>query len=76
MFNLKKLKGKRVAIIGGAGFIGHNLALKLNELGAEPHVIDVLQVNNFGYYTSEYEKNINTKSSYIWCYWTGRKLSS
>jgi len=61
MFNLKKLKGKRVAIIGGAGFIGHNLALKLNELGAEPHVIDGLQVNNFGYYTSEYEKNINAE---------------
>ena len=36
MFDLDKLKNKRVAIIGGAGFIGHNLALKLIELGAEP----------------------------------------
>ena len=49
MFDLEKLKGKRVAIVGGAGFIGHNLALKLKELGAEPYVIDGLQVNNIGY---------------------------
>ena len=61
MFNLEKLRGKRVAIIGGAGFIGHNLALKLKELGAEPHVIDGLQVNSIGYYTSEYEKNVNAE---------------
>jgi nucleoside-diphosphate-sugar epimerase len=61
MFDLEKLKGKRVAIIGGAGFIGHNLALKLVELSAEPHVIDGLQVNNIGYYTSGYDKNINAE---------------
>lgn len=57
MFNLEKLKGKRVAIIGGAGFIGHNLALKLVKLGAAPHVVDGLQVNNIGYYTSGYSAN-------------------
>ncbi len=61
MFDLKKLKDKRIAIIGGVGFIGHNLALKLKELGAEPHVVDGLQVNNIGYYTSSYEKNINSE---------------
>ena len=61
MFDLKKLKGKSVALVGGAGFIGHNLALKLKELGAEPYVIDGLQVNNIGYYTSDYEKNINAE---------------
>ncbi len=61
MFDLKKLKDKRIAIIGGAGFIGHNLALKLSELGAEPHVIDGLQVNNIGYYTSGYDDNINSE---------------
>jgi len=57
MFNREKLRGKRVAIIGGAGFIGHNLALKLAELGAEPHVVDGLQVNNIGFYTSGYSTN-------------------
>ena len=61
MFDLEKLKGKRIAIVGGAGFIGHNLALKLAELGAEPHVIDGLQVNNIGYYTSGYENNPNAE---------------
>jgi nucleoside-diphosphate-sugar epimerase len=57
MFDFEKLKGKRVAIVGGAGFIGHNLALKLAELGAAPHVVDGLQVNNIGYYTSGYSTN-------------------
>jgi nucleoside-diphosphate-sugar epimerase len=46
------LKGKRVALVGGAGFIGHNLALRLAECGAEPHVIDGLQVNNLGAYAN------------------------
>jgi nucleoside-diphosphate-sugar epimerase len=43
MDKFANLKGKRVAIIGGAGFIGHNLALKLKSFGAEPHVVDGLQ---------------------------------
>jgi nucleoside-diphosphate-sugar epimerase len=42
------LRGKRVALIGGAGFIGHNIALRLKALGAEPHIVDSLQVNNLG----------------------------
>jgi nucleoside-diphosphate-sugar epimerase len=46
------LKGKCIALIGGGGFIGHNLALKLLELGAQPHVIDSLQVNNLGAFTN------------------------
>jgi nucleoside-diphosphate-sugar epimerase len=40
------LLGRRVALIGGAGFIGHNLALQLAERGAQVEVIDSLQVNN------------------------------
>ena len=40
------LKGRRIALIGGAGFIGHNLALELKQRGAEVAVIDGLQVNN------------------------------
>ncbi len=46
------LEGKRIALVGGAGFIGHNLALRLQELGAEVHVLDSLQVNNLGALTS------------------------
>jgi nucleoside-diphosphate-sugar epimerase len=37
---------QRVAILGGAGFIGHHLALELAGRGAEVHVVDGLQVNN------------------------------
>lgn len=40
------LEGRRVAIIGGAGFIGHHLAVALVERGAAVEVIDGLQVNN------------------------------
>jgi nucleoside-diphosphate-sugar epimerase len=41
------LVGKRIALIGGAGFIGHHLAIAFKRLGAEVAVIDNLQVNNF-----------------------------
>ncbi|MEX2195766.1 MAG: NAD(P)-dependent oxidoreductase [Thermoleophilaceae bacterium] len=44
--------GKRVALVGGAGFIGHQLAIALKEQGAEPHVIDGLAVNNLLHYTA------------------------
>lgn len=37
---------KRVLLIGGAGFIGHSLALRLKKEGFEVLVIDALQVNN------------------------------
>ena len=47
------LKGKRVALIGGAGFIGHNLALELKRLGADPHVLDGLQDNNLGAFSND-----------------------
>lgn len=46
------LTGKRIALIGGAGFIGHNLALKLISLGADVHVFDGLQVNNLGAFSN------------------------
>jgi nucleoside-diphosphate-sugar epimerase len=46
------MAGKRVALIGGAGFIGHALALELKERGADVHVIDSLSVNNLLYYTA------------------------
>lgn len=41
------LAGRRIVLIGGAGFIGHNLALKLKDLGAKVFVIDSLAVNNY-----------------------------
>lgn len=41
-----RLDGRRIVVIGGAGFIGHHLALALVERGADVHVLDGLQVNN------------------------------
>ena len=43
------MKGKRIALVGGAGFIGHNLALSLKKQGAEVSIVDGLNVNNLLY---------------------------
>ena len=43
---MTEIKDRRIALVGGAGFIGHNLGLRLRELGAEVHIIDSFQVNN------------------------------
>jgi nucleoside-diphosphate-sugar epimerase len=37
---------KKIVIIGGAGFIGHNLALKLKDNNFDVSIIDGLEVNN------------------------------
>lgn len=49
---LLEIKNRRIALIGGAGFIGHNLALELKNQGADVHVIDGLQVNNLLSFTT------------------------
>jgi nucleoside-diphosphate-sugar epimerase len=46
------VRGRRIALVGGAGFIGHSLALTLMERGADVHVIDGLSVNNLLHYTA------------------------
>lgn len=43
---MSALTGRRIVLVGGAGFIGHHLALNLKEEGANVHVIDSLSVNN------------------------------
>lgn len=43
---LGSMKGKRVALIGGAGFIGHHVAMEMVRRGAKVDVIDSLQINN------------------------------
>src|SRR5262245_3915352 len=49
---IPEVRNRRIALIGGAGFIGHNLALRLRKLEADVHVVDSLQVNNLGAFSS------------------------
>ena len=49
------IKNLKIAIIGGAGFIGHNLALHLKKNGADVEIIDGLNVNHLG----SLEKNVD-----------------
>ena len=40
------VSGERISLVGGAGFMGHNLALGLRQAGAEVQVVDNLMFNN------------------------------
>ena len=42
-----KLKNKKIAIVGGLGFIGHNLAIQLKKIGAKVSILDSMSVNSF-----------------------------
>ena len=37
---------KKILLVGGCGFIGHNLAIELSNRGHKPYVIDSLAINN------------------------------
>lgn len=50
---MEALQDRRVALVGGAGFIGHNLALALRRRGAVVEVVDSLQVNNLLSFASQ-----------------------
>ncbi len=56
-----ELKKRRIVLVGGAGFIGHNLAMYLTRLGAEVHIIDGLQVNNLLWFSSGYSGGSNSE---------------
>ena len=58
------MNGKKVTLIGGAGFIGHNLALHLQNLGAEVSIIDSLQVNNLASFAATSAESVN-RSLYL-----------
>ncbi len=49
---MSPFQGMRVALIGGAGFIGHNIARALKAEGSEVSVIDGLEVNNLLYFSA------------------------
>lgn len=51
------IKSKKILIVGGSGFIGHNLALDLKYKGADPYVVDSLTINNLYSINNEDIKN-------------------
>jgi nucleoside-diphosphate-sugar epimerase len=59
------MKSKKIALIGGAGFIGHNLAILLKNRGHEAIVIDSLSVNNILSFTDGEIKNRKLYSSIL-----------
>ena len=59
------MKSKKIALIGGAGFIGHNLAISLKKRGHEPIIIDSLAVNNILSFTDSEIKNRKLYSSIL-----------
>lgn len=58
------LENKKIALVGGSGFIGHNMAIQLKKLGADVSVVDSLQVNNLLAFSSV-EKESPNKDLYI-----------
>lgn len=46
------MAGQRITIVGGAGFIGHNMALDFARRGAHVDVVDSLQINNLLYFAT------------------------
>ena len=60
----EKIAGRKITLIGGAGFIGHNLALHLHSLGAQVSIIDSLQVNNLASFSATSEDSVN-RSLYL-----------
>ncbi|MEI6313923.1 MAG: NAD(P)-dependent oxidoreductase, partial [Syntrophus sp. (in: bacteria)] len=61
---MTKTISKRIALIGGAGFIGHHLALALKEKGHDVHVLDSLFVNNFLHFSAT-NNDIPNRELYI-----------
>ncbi len=61
---MNPLSGRRIGLIGGAGFVGHHLALRLKALGAEVFIIDSLGVNNY-YSIKKHSRAIPNAQMYL-----------
>ena len=61
---MNTVRGRKIALIGGAGFIGHSLALALSAQGADVEIVDSLQVNNLGAF-SEKMPDLHNRELYL-----------
>ena len=59
------MNNKKILLVGGCGFIGHNLAILLKKSGADPIVVDSLTVNNLFSIADEEIKNKELYSSIL-----------
>ncbi len=50
---------KKILLVGGCGFIGHNLAIYLKKKGHEPSIVDSLSINNL--YSKDNTEILNQK---------------
>jgi nucleoside-diphosphate-sugar epimerase len=60
-----QLNGQRVMLVGGAGFIGHHLALECRRKGAEVLVVDNMQINNIVKVVSDHTLDETRRRLYI-----------
>ena len=63
--NSMDIQNKKILLVGGGGFIGHNLALYLKEKNAIPFIVDSLSVNNLYSIDKEEVKNKKLYSSIL-----------
>jgi nucleoside-diphosphate-sugar epimerase len=61
---MNPLEGRKILLVGGAGFIGHHLALAFKEAGARVEVVDSLQVNNLLVFAASAD-NIPNRDLYL-----------
>ena len=64
-FEKQSLKDEKIMLVGGAGFIGHHLALSLREKDADVMVVDNLQINNIVQMLSSDAYEVNQRNMYI-----------
>lgn len=60
-----EINNKKILLVGGSGFIGHNLALYLKTKGAILSIVDSLSINNLYSIKDEEVKNVNLYSSIL-----------
>ncbi len=65
LLNQFSMNNKKILLVGGCGFIGHNLAIHLKKMGGDPVIVDSLAVNNILSFADNDIKNKKLYSSIL-----------